>query len=144
MLAGHTVIAAKGGRALTAAVLAPLGRHDGERSVDCDLLVVSGGEAPAASLALQAGARTQLRPAAGHFALADLPPDAHAAGSLSGQGGGRELSGELAGLAAAHALGLGNGASREPVQAERRAGRGAARRRAAPSAGAASSTSTRT
>jgi sarcosine oxidase subunit alpha len=113
VLAGHTVIEAKGGRALTAAVLAPLGRHDGERTIDCDLLVVSGGEAPAASLALQAGARTEYDPAQGHFALRDLADGAHAAGSLvaAGEPESAELSGELAGLAAAHALGLGDDAS---------------------------------
>ena len=118
VLTGHTVIAAKGGRALTAAVVGPLGRHDGERSVECDLLVVSGGEAPAASLALQAGARTRYDAQQGNFALADLPPAAYAAGSLVGQGAEAELSGELAGLAAAHALGRSSGARREPVQAE--------------------------
>ena len=67
-------------------MLGPLGRHDGERSVECDLLIVSGGEAPAASLALQAGARTRYDPRQGHFALVDLPQAAHAAGSLFGQG----------------------------------------------------------
>jgi sarcosine oxidase subunit alpha len=113
VLAGHTVVEAKGDRTLTAAVIAPLGRHSGDRTIDCDLLIVSAGEAPAASLALQAGARTEYDPVQGHFALRDLAEGAHAAGGLAGHGEPQaaELSGELAGLAAASALGLGDDAA---------------------------------
>jgi sarcosine oxidase subunit alpha len=101
VLEGHTVLEAKGSSSVSAAVLAPLGRHGAERVVDCDLIVVSGGDAPAASLALQAGGRTAYDQRRGVFALAELPADAYAAGDLAGEGGDAERSGELAGQAAA-------------------------------------------
>ena len=66
-------------------VLGPVGRLSGERTIECDLLVVSGGDAPAASLPLQAGARTAYDTARGHFALAELPPHAYIAGDLAGE-----------------------------------------------------------
>ena len=140
----HTVVAAKGGRALSAAVLGPLGRHDGERSVDCDLLVVSGGEAPAASLRCRPGrARATTRGRA-----TSRSPSCRRArtprAAWPATGAEAELSGGSPALAAAHALGRASGASREPVQRGARAGRGAARGQRRRPAGAASSTSTRT
>jgi sarcosine oxidase subunit alpha len=88
-------------------------------------VLVCGGEAPATALLSQAGGRTEYDPERGHFRLAELPPGVWAAGDLAGEGqvgegqagagragAGRELSaatsGERAGLAAAHALGLGD------------------------------------
>jgi sarcosine oxidase subunit alpha len=117
VLAGHTVLATEGAKTLTGAVLGPLHRHDGEVTIACDLLVVSGGDAPAASLALQAGGRTAYDERVGQFLLAELPEPAHAAGSVAGAGEAAEASGEQAGLAAAHALGLGDGGSRERADA---------------------------
>ena len=118
VLSGTTVLeakAGKGAKALERVVLGPLDGRGGEREIECDLLVVSGGEAPAASLPLQAGARTLYDEARGHFALTDLAPGNHAAGELAGEGDPAlaELSGEVAGTAAAHALGLGDDAGRE-------------------------------
>ena len=56
----------------------------GERAVGCDLLVVSGGSAPATSLLAQAGARTAYDEERGHFALDDVPDGVHAAGEVAG------------------------------------------------------------
>jgi len=122
-----TVVKAKGRRAVRRAVLA---RVDGEgrpmagteRSLACDLLVVSGGVAPAGSLLLQAGARTEYDPATAAFAVVDVPDGLHAAGEVAGLGGDRaiELSGALAGEDAAHAAGYGDASSRQRTEAQRR------------------------
>jgi sarcosine oxidase, subunit alpha len=103
---GWTVLQAEGRSAVSAAVL---GQVDGgaERRFECDLLVVSGGAAPATSLIAQAGGRTSYDAARGHFALAELPDGAHAAGEVAGEGDDVEDSGRRAGAAAARAaLGL--------------------------------------
>jgi sarcosine oxidase, subunit alpha len=112
VLFGHTAWEARGSRRVTGAVLGPVGRLSGERTIDCDLLVVSGGEAPAASLPLQAGARTAYDLALGHFALRDLPPGVFAAGSLVGEEA--EASGEAAGAAAARGEAPAKRATAEP------------------------------
>ncbi|MGP0100719.1 MAG: 2Fe-2S iron-sulfur cluster-binding protein [Solirubrobacteraceae bacterium] len=131
-LNGWTVVQATGRRAVEGATLAPVadaervgaGPHgsgaagSARRQIECDLLLVSGGEAPATALIEQAGGRTEYDRARGHFALAELPPGVWAAGQVAGEGDehSAQASGERAGLAAAHALGLGD---------ERSAARGA-------------------
>jgi sarcosine oxidase subunit alpha len=115
-LHGWTVAAAKGRHAVRSAVLAPVsGLHEGgapteQRAVECDLLVISGGEAPSAALATQAGASTVYDESRGHFRIAEIPDEVWIAGQLAGEGGWRvaEPSGALAGLKAAIALGLGD------------------------------------
>jgi sarcosine oxidase subunit alpha len=114
---GATVLEARGRGQVQGVVLGPAGAGDGdglERVVACDLLVVSGGSAPAASLPSQAGARTAYDPERGLFALDGLPDGVHAAGEVAGHGelGAAELSGAVAGAQAAHALGLGDADSR--------------------------------
>jgi sarcosine oxidase subunit alpha len=115
LLSGHTIIHARGRTAVSEAVLAPVGRSDrgGQRSFVCDLVLVSGGAAPATSLLLQAGARSAYDATAGHFALAELPEGVYAAGEVAGAEGAEEIehSGTRAGLQAAHALGLGDASS---------------------------------
>jgi len=126
VLRGATVVEAKGRRAVQRAVLASVdgdGRPAGtERSVDCDLLVVSGGAAPAGSLLLQAGGRTAYDPASAAFAVVDVPDGLHAAGELAGHIGedAIELSGALAGADAARAAGFDDPSSRESAEGERR------------------------
>ncbi len=131
-LNGWTVVQATGRRAVEGVTLAPVadaervgaGPHgsgaagSARRQIECDLLLVSGGEAPATALIAQAGGRTEYDRARGHFALAELPPGVWAAGQVAGEGDehSAQSSGERAGLAAAHALGLGD---------ERSAARGA-------------------
>jgi len=121
VLLGHTILEARGRNAVTGAVL---GRLDGsggsgaEREYDCDLVVVSGGAAPATSLVAQAGAKTTYDATRGVFRLGDLPDAVHAAGDLTGATSTEavKLSGSLAGTEAAHALGLGDSASRSRVE----------------------------
>ena len=126
-LFGWTVVGARGGREVTSAALAPLtGGSNGaaaqSREVECDLVVVSGGEAPATALIAQAGGRAAYDGSAGHFALTELPPGIWAAGQVAGEGAYEiaESSGELAGLGAAAASGHGvNGDSRRRALRER-------------------------
>jgi sarcosine oxidase subunit alpha len=58
---------------------------DGE-SVDCDLLVASGGRQPAYSLLAQAGARVEFDEALGVFVPTELPAGVEAVGSVTGEG----------------------------------------------------------
>jgi sarcosine oxidase subunit alpha len=80
---GWTVLEAQGRKHVQAVVLGAL---DGsaERHVECDLLVVSGGAAPATSLIAQAGGRTAYDAERGHFALAELPDGVRAVGTVAG------------------------------------------------------------
>jgi sarcosine oxidase subunit alpha len=126
LLRGATVVAAEGRNAVRRAVLAqvdPEGRPltGTERAVACDLLVVSGGFAPASSLLAQAGASVAYDPARGAFVPGELPAGVHAAGSVAGFGGddATELSGIVAGAQAAHALGLGDERSRARLEEDR-------------------------
>jgi sarcosine oxidase subunit alpha len=111
-LQGWTVVAAHGRRELERVVLAPVADLDGgeaaqHRELDCDLLVVCGGETPATALPAQAGASTVYDEASGTFGLGELPEGVWAAGQLVGAGPPEVVgaSGELAGLEAAAAFG---------------------------------------
>ena len=119
-LHGWTVVEASGRRAVTGVTLAPVADGGGAgaagagpRQLECDLLLVAGGEAPATALIAQAGGRTEYDTERGHFRLAELPPGVLAAGEVAGEGEDHavQASGERAGLAAAHALGLGDARS---------------------------------
>ena len=118
---GITVVEANGGSHVSQAVLAPPG-SDGGTEVECDLLVVSGGSAPATSLLTQAGARTAYDSAHGVFALSHVPDGLHAAGEVCGSGvlEDAELSGSVAGAEAAQALGFGDADSFTRTQAGRK------------------------
>ena len=123
VLQGATVLEARGRDHLTGVVIGAPGpgeEMNGDRVVACDLLLVSGGSAPATSLLTQAGARTAYHSERGVFGLTNLPEDLLAAGEVAGHGEleAAEISGAVAGAEAAHSLGLGDAASRE------RAGRG--------------------
>ena len=125
VLARHTIVEARGRGAVTGAVLAPLAaadaRHAPERSYACDLVIVSGGQAPATSLLSQAGGTTAYDGAAGVFAIDALPEGIHAAGELAGASHGEaiRLSGELAGAEAARGLGLDDAAARTRAEEAR-------------------------
>ncbi len=86
VLVGHAILEAKGGKAVEAAVLGPIGVEGAsvEKTFDCDLVVVSGGFAPATSLLLQAGARTRYDAARGCFVLDELPTGVEAVGDVAG------------------------------------------------------------
>jgi sarcosine oxidase, subunit alpha len=100
VMRGVSVMAAHGRKHVERVTLASEAR--GELEVACDLLVVSGGSAPATSLLSQAGARTAYDHARGVFALADLPDGVLAAGEVAGAGEleAAELSGSIAGIEA--------------------------------------------
>ena len=107
VLAGHTILEAKGRKAVEAAVLGPIDVEGAsvERTFECDLVVVSGGFAPATSLLLQAGARANYDAARGHFAVTELPRNVFAAGEVAGFEDLESVarSGESAGRSAAGA-----------------------------------------
>ena len=120
VLPGHTVVEAQGGKTVAKATIAPVQASEADggapltgRTFECDLVITSGGFVPAASLLVQAGAKTRYDSQRGHFALSEMPKSVHAAGEVAGYEDADSLScsGKLAGLAAAHALGLGNPAS---------------------------------
>jgi sarcosine oxidase, subunit alpha len=114
---GASVLEARGRGQVQGVVLGIPGQDGAERIMACDLLVVSGGGAPATSLLSQAGAGSAYEPERGFFALAGLPDGVLAAGEVAGQGdlGAAELSGAVAGAEAAHSLGLGDADSRARV-----------------------------
>jgi sarcosine oxidase subunit alpha len=124
LMRGATVLEARGRGGLQGVVL---GRPDaadgeGERAIGCDLLVVSGGSAPATSLLSQSGARTGYDTERGQFALTHVPSGAFAAGEVAGAGelASAELSGAVAGAEAAHALGFGDELSHTRAEEGRR------------------------
>ena len=106
-LHGWTVHAAHGKRHVRTVMLGPVGAPGTRRRFECDLMIVSGGEAPATSLLTQAGARTRYDAEQGHFRLDQLPPGVFVAGQVAGEGAYQlaAISGELAGRSAAHAFG---------------------------------------
>jgi sarcosine oxidase subunit alpha len=122
VLRGATVLEARGRGQVQSAIVGPpeAGDHS-ERTFGCDLLVVSGGSAPAASLITQAGGRTSYDGERGHFAVAELPSEVYAAGEVAGAGEleSAELSGSVAGSEAALSLGFGDAAARELAGAHR-------------------------
>ncbi|MGE5746812.1 MAG: 2Fe-2S iron-sulfur cluster-binding protein [Solirubrobacterales bacterium] len=80
---------AHGRGAVTAVSVTPLdpGGTTGPtaRRIECDLVAVSGGRAPASSLLMQAGARATYDEASGAFVPTGLPPGVRAAGSVTGE-----------------------------------------------------------
>jgi sarcosine oxidase subunit alpha len=84
VLPDHTVLEATGRRQVTHATVAPLAGGP-PMGFECDLVVVSGGFAPAISLLAQAGARTAYDPERGHFVVTDLPPNVRAVGEVAGE-----------------------------------------------------------
>jgi len=121
LIRGATVLEARGRGRLSGVVIGKPGSADSERTVACDLLVVSGGSAPATSLVAQAGGKTEYDAECGHFALSSVPEDVLVAGELTGHGELEmaERSGVIAGLEAGHALGLSTGDSEARLATER-------------------------
>jgi sarcosine oxidase subunit alpha len=111
-LRGMTVLEARGRDQVQGVVLGKPGAREGEgeHAFGCDLLVVSGGSAPATSLLTQAGGRTGYDRQFGQFVLQELPDEVYAAGEVAGAGHlpDAERSGATAGAAAARALGFGD------------------------------------
>jgi sarcosine oxidase, subunit alpha len=118
-LRGMTVLEARGRDQVQGVVLGRPGASEGEgeHAFGCDLLVVSGGSAPATSLLTQVGGRTGYDRQFGQFVLQELPDAVYAAGEVAGAGRltDAEHSGATAGAAAARALGFGDG---EPMDGD--------------------------
>ena len=89
-------------------------------SFSCDLLVVSGGHAPAAALLRQAGATFTYDSARHAATVAELPPDVFAAGDVAGSAGldAAMADGRRAGWQAAQAVGLDAGPEPTAAPAE--------------------------
>jgi sarcosine oxidase subunit alpha len=127
VLPGTTVVRANGRKALTGVALAqvdPSGvaRPGTTREIDCDLLCVSGGTIPATSLLLQGGAKARYDEATARFMADAFPDGVFAAGAVAGHenADAAELSGAIAGAAAAHTLaGSSNGARAPRVDEDR-------------------------
>jgi sarcosine oxidase, subunit alpha len=118
-LRGMAVLEARGRDQVQGVVLGRPGASEGEgeHAFGCDLLVVSGGSAPATSLLTQVGGRTGYDRQFGQFVLQELPDEVYAAGEVAGAGHlpDAEQSGGTAGAAAARALGFGDG---EPMDGD--------------------------
>jgi sarcosine oxidase subunit alpha len=124
-LPGATAVGAAGRQTLSSVTLAPVGAHgraqgDG-RQIDCDVLAVCGGAAPASSLLLQAGAQARYDEEHCRFLPGSLPPGVFAAGAVAGDEEltQAELSGAVAGAAAAFELGFGEAGDRATAEDER-------------------------
>jgi sarcosine oxidase, subunit alpha len=119
LICGSTVLEARGRNQVSSVVIGKPGSGDG-KPFACDLLVVSGGSAPATSLVAQAGGKTAYDESRGHFVLAEVPDGVLVAGEVKGKG---ELesalrSGTIAGAEAAHELGFGDDDSRKRLAGE--------------------------
>jgi len=123
VLIGHQILEARGSKVVDAAVVGPIGVEGAsvERTFECDLVVVSGGFAPATSLLLQAGARAAYDADRGHFALTELPPNVFAAGEVAGfeDPDAVARSGEHAGLKAVGAAPLAEATESQQAPPER-------------------------
>ena len=106
VLAGHVPARGEGKKGVDGIVVARLvdGRPSAEeRRFDCDLVTMSGGSHPAASLLYQAGAASRYDGALGEVVPSDLPDGVRAAGAVVGAAGFASAveQGRAAGLEAA-------------------------------------------
>ncbi|MEI4488434.1 2Fe-2S iron-sulfur cluster-binding protein [Frigidibacter sp. MR17.14] len=101
---GAAVLEAKGRRHLTALTIATAGRVE---TIACDLFAVDAGATPCYQLPLHAGAKLGFDEATRIFTLSGQPDTMHLAGTVAGAHGLAAVirSGEIAGAAAAKALG---------------------------------------
>ncbi len=121
LLRGATVLEARGRNQVDGVVLGKPGSSDTGHTFACDLLVVSGGSAPATSLTAQAGCTTRYNEERGVFDVHFMPEGVHVAGQLMGIADldAAEASGRAAGAEAAHALGYGDADSRARAATDR-------------------------
>jgi sarcosine oxidase, subunit alpha len=130
LLAGYTVVRARGRDQVSGALLARvdadgIAKDSSTRAVACDLLAVDGGSVPAGSLLLQAGARASYDESSARFVPDQVPDGVWAAGAAAGweEAEPAELSGRIAGLEAAIAVGAAGGdAERELDELRERLG----------------------
>ena len=109
VLTGHALTAVVGKRRVQSATVAPIegGQPtEGGRSFDCDLVCVSGGFQPSASLLQQAGSPMRFDSETGELAPGEQVPSLFTAGHITGsRNPAPVLQGRLAGAEAAHSLG---------------------------------------
>ena len=91
VLPRSAVVEAHGRGSVSAASVATVaadGRVDAStpRRLECDLVAIAGGRAPASSLLLQAGERERYDPGSGAFVPCDFPDGLQPAGSVAGPG----------------------------------------------------------
>ncbi|MBS0393097.1 MAG: (2Fe-2S)-binding protein [Proteobacteria bacterium] len=84
-LAGHAVLAASGGRAVSGARIAPLAAPRQARTVPCDAILVSGGWTPALHAGVQEGGARLYDPRSGGFVAGEQPEWRLLAGAANGQ-----------------------------------------------------------
>ena len=126
VLPSHTLVRAEGVKKVVGGVVSRL--QDGhttteERQFDADIIAMSGGFEPAASLLQQAGAVLAYDEASGETRPSEMPEGVFAAGGAAGAQSLEEaiLQGRLAGAEAGHCAGAGQSAAelRTSVQAAR-------------------------
>lgn len=122
LLPGHTITAALGRGAVEGAVVARLDHRGNavagsEWQVTCDTVALSVAFENAVGLLGQAGGRVGFDERLGEVVPRELPPDVLAAGDVAGHHGLEAVlvSGRLAGLRAAAALGLANAEASERI-----------------------------
>ncbi|MVA25066.1 2Fe-2S iron-sulfur cluster-binding protein (plasmid) [Agrobacterium vitis] len=100
-----TAIGIRGNRHIRAVTYST--QQHGEKTLACDHMVVATGYTPCYQLPLNAGAKLGYDDASRQFTLSNLPQDFHLAGSVAGVFSLKSVlrSGEIAGAAAAKALG---------------------------------------
>jgi sarcosine oxidase subunit alpha len=127
VLQGATVVRAHGRNSIEAATIAPVDGGGQAASVaaqrmECDLLAISGGSHPAASLLLQAGGRADYEPERAGYRVTAVPDGVAVAGSVAGDDEHdlAALSGELAARRAVAELRAHAGSGPAPEEIERR------------------------
>jgi sarcosine oxidase subunit alpha len=83
-LGAHAVFAARGGREVRGATVAPLASPTATRTLDCDTLLVSGGWGPSVHAGTQEGGRKQYDAELGAFIATDQPAGRANAGGANG------------------------------------------------------------
>jgi sarcosine oxidase subunit alpha len=125
LIRGAAPVRAAGRRELAQVTLARLdaaGAAAGHpRRIECAALAVAGPAVPASSLLLQSGARAAYDERLGAFLPEQAPAAVHPAGAVAGHASPplAELSGRIAGAAAALGAGCGEQSDREGLEADR-------------------------
>lgn len=85
VLQGHAVVATHGVQAVTAVDVAPLDRRERVRTIDCDLVAVSGGWNPAVHLHSQSGGKLDFNEVLAAFVPGTAKQACRSAGAASGR-----------------------------------------------------------
>ncbi len=118
-LAEHAVLAARGGREVRGATIAPLATPSATRNFGCDALLVSGGWGPSVHAGTQEGGTKRYDASLGAFVATEQPAGRANAGGANGilELGAVLADGTAAGRNAARVAGRGSDASAAPTGA---------------------------